>query len=731
MSSRVLPGVATMAIAAILAAPLFAQAPSGSGKLSRSAVTESLTVLKQLDNTVRSHPDSAAAWYRRGIVAWALYERDKTPPPISGLDWTLLGRLADTSLRIASMIDDENAEYRMMAGRFLLMSGVSITRLASYGFFNEALAEARKSSDPRVHAETAVEAGRVHWRRYDSWESGWLNTADMDCDGNQRKDVVAYVARDTTGKSTGDRAKVERSNATLCAIDLNRPDGFAGEMDYIKAETLFREAFEADPSFERGYRQLAMLFAARYRWQELASVARARIAVAPTDAWAWLTLGLATQRMRDATKGAGAAFEKGVSLLSKTDRARLDRLERIIRPDDTTRFLGMDSVTHAAIEALYWKTADPLWGRDGNEARAEFLARVTYSELRWSAEEMRVHGADTDRGYVHIRFGPPDFIRTGHLQAEVLTSWSYNSGLRFAFKGMRTFATARFEDPGGALDVIRSTPARWDNITTTFVDSMAVQSARFRADHDSVDVFLAALPPVAQIQKVADVATNVKIDFWLMNAGLVEVAHSTTQSDVTGVRTYQTRVAPGAYLYRAEASAEGSLYAARATAALSATTDTLTGFSTRGFGMSDVLIASDATARGAPQRWRDLTIHPIVGTVVRRGKFAMVWENYDLADDRGSSKYTVTVTIDRQRSLPGRILAQVIGRVGNAMGVDRTEDRVTIHYDRNVPHASAVLDNVELGLGETPPGDYLITVRIDDQITGRATQRTLRLTVAE
>lgn len=251
---RWIPGVIT-ALTLCAAARGSGQSPAGSATLAPAAVAESLSVLKRLDAAVAENPRDAASWFRRGMVSWALYERDRSKPPISGLDWTRLGRMADTSLRIAADLEPENGEYRLMVGRYLLLSGVSITRLASYGMFESALERARMAASPRVLAETAVEAGRVHWRRYDALARRVLEIG-----------VAGALDRSQeTVANRGTRVAAERDALRQRALVLDDHTGFIGEMDYVKAETLFREAFFADPAFERGYRQFAMLLVDRHR----------------------------------------------------------------------------------------------------------------------------------------------------------------------------------------------------------------------------------------------------------------------------------------------------------------------------------------------------------------------------------------------------------------------------------------------------------------------------------
>jgi GWxTD domain-containing protein len=705
------------------------QAPAGSATLTAEAVADSLRILRTLDGAVRTNPGDAAAWHRRGMIAWALYERDRSKPPVAGLDWTLLGRLADTSLRIAAQIDTANPAYRVAAGRFLLMSGVSITRVAAYGFFEAALEAARASGDPRILAEAAVEAGRVRWRRYDSMADR-VSTLSSQCGGSIP--AIAYPDRDSSGHATGERLVVQRDRLRQNTMSLSEKGAFPGEGDYIQAELLFREALDAAPSSERAYRQLAMLLVERKRWTELGVAARARIGVAPQDAWAWLTLGLASQRGGGQGKVARDAFERGLALLPAAERGRLDQLERILRPADTARVAAFDVPTRSAMQQLYWMSADPLWSRDESDSRAEFLARLTYAELRWSVEEMEVRGADTDRGDVHIRYGPADLVWSVKPPlCEIATYWAYNSGLGFTFVGQPTFATARFPFSSAPeyVDAIRGTPVLWDNIRTVRVDTMPIQAARFRAAQDSVDLFFAVMPPVDRIRNAADVAGSVRTDFWLLQSGLVTVARDSAMIDTGVILTYRVRIGPGNYVYRTEASADGASYAGRATGALAAGTDAPTGFDIRGFGMSDVITAARAPAGGAATRWSDLAIEPIVGTVVSQGRVTLVWENYELGSDAGSARYTVSITVARRRSRAGRIAAEIIGRAGSTIGIDRTDDRVTTHYERTVAHSPVVLDNIELALGDTPEGDYLITVGILDRVTGRETSSSIPLTV--
>lgn len=723
-----MPVVALVAAHAALASGVRAQAPPGSDSLSAAAVAESLSVLRDLERIVRENRNDAAAWHRIGMIAWALYERDQHPPPMPGLDWTLLGRQADTALRLAALIDQENPLYVMSAGRFLLNSGVSITRAGSYGFFSKAIEAARTSGNPYVIAETAVDAGRVYWRRYDSFADRWMGTRP--CLGAETFRSL-LPAPDGRGGLTPQGARIVRNEVEQSMMEL-RGASFPGEADYIRAEELFREAFDAQPSFQRGFRQLAMLLVARNRWRELHDVARRRIEDANWDAWAWMTLGLALHRLEAPSKVVAAAFDSAFVYLPEEDRRRLDRFERVLRRGDSARVNAIAAADLAAVNRYYWLTSDPLWSLEGNEPRLEFLARVTYAELRWTVDEMGVRGADSDRGDIHIRYGPPDLVLSFRTLGDVCTIWAYDTGLKFAFTGPATFATARipFDDREMVEAIIEVNPVRWDNMSPVRARSMPVQIARFRGGRDSVDVYVAVLPPLDSIRQSSDVNSAVRTDFWLLEGGIAAVARDSVRPTPPGAQTFTHRVARGWYTYRAEATADGALYGGTAGDRVFAH-DT-TGFTTSGFGMSDVVLASRATPRsGTADTWRELAIVPQFGAAPAGGSVALVWENYGLASSQGTARYALTVTLERQRSAAGRIAARIVGAAGRAVGLDQSEDRLTIRFEREAPHRDVVLENLTLALGETPTGTYRLTVEVLDHETGATTSRVLELTIGD
>ena len=737
--------------------PVHSQSPRGTALLSQRAVADSSAVLVELDRRVRAQPGDAAAWYRRGVVALALSDRAVQPPPIKELDATRLGRLADSSLRIAVSLDSKNARYRLTLGQMLMRSGIGTARVAGASFLTGAVERARTGSDRGLHAEVAVAAGRVYWGRYDALANRVLN-------GDPRRSVnsaagagqcqppptPAYVPDDPGARQAQNMAR--SMSATEGAMEdlynslaARRPVAGMGNTDYAAAERLFTEAVSAAPDNSQAFRNLAMLLADKGRWTEVALAARHRLQRLPDDAWAWLALGLAQQRS-GGSAAAALSFDSALVRFDATERSHLFGLRRVLRPGDSIAFQSTDDLTRAGKDHQFWMQARPLWSDSAATPRTEYLARVTFAELRWSVDEIGVRGADTDRGDIHIRYGPPRLIlssgpgeviggKRNRFQCgyeEVVTYWLYPNGFVWVFWGKPTFLTAHVpsEDNVHVAYMTNKFPVDWDNIAGTRFEDVLVRIARFRAPSDSVDLLVATRAPFAAIRAATASNDRVRQDSWLVDSSVARTYHDSLTLDESALKLRTYRVPASTYQYRVEATAPGATVAGKATQWIVARKDTLTGFALRGFGMSDVVLATRVgPSVPAPARWRDFSVTPAFGSLASRGHFALLWENYELNARDGQAIYSVSITLQRERSGVGRIAAAITGALASIVSVDRRDDRVVLQFDRTVSWAPSIVDNIDMALGDTPAGDYRVIVEIRDRTNGRTVATTAKLAI--
>lgn len=736
-----------------------------------AAATESLAVLRKLDATVRSSGREAATWYRRGMVAWGLMYRGLIGPNRRDIDWTLLARSADSSLRTAVSIDGKNPRYILSAAQFFLGTGPMTMRVQSYPMFAKAYDLTRTIADTALRAEAAIEYGRLSWRRYDALANRRIDTDSgatlRSITGDTNRIAQALAGGRDIPQNVG--KVVQRINASTTPL----PFELSGASDYLNAEQLFREACATSPTNDRAFRELAMVFAERKRWTELASLAHDRIQQNRRDGYAWLALGLAMQRSRK-YEAAAAAFDTGLTALSPRERAYLTRLERVIPPQDSMSYGTRSQAEKARDIASYWLFADPLWSRGGNDAYTEFLARVTYADIRWTVEELGVRGIDSDRGLFYVRYGPPtveaalgpkpdrnelggslsDFSQFGSDKGAftdqavplnggsnemfdrttVATIWAYDTGWLIIFRGWPTYATSHIAPEDGAVadSLMRASPALWKNVGDETIRDMPTQVARFRGGHDSVDVLVSTEPPVTEIREAAGTNAPIRADFWVFGRDNPGAFRDSTRLTTGDAHAWRYRVAPAHYAYRIETTADGSMIAGRATDWIDASASATTGFTTRGFGISDVLIANSAEDRPDARRWTDFDIAPSGGTVAKGGKVALIWEDYDLTPRDGTATWDITVTLQRKyKEALNRIRARIAGTFAAMAGVDRTEDRVVYRFERSGPGLPIIADLLTIELEDTPPGDYILTLEITDRATGQSVERTQRFTIRE
>ena len=687
---------------------------------------DTAAALKHLNHRLRADRSDAAAWNRQGVITWQQTRRQHGRKFLMTRDEVNRLRMADSSLRLATRIEPANTKYRLDLVRFLMSANLVTTRLAAYGEVDEAVEVARRNNEPRMLAEALDARGMVEWRRYEA-------LAD-------RYSLIGVVTP-TINPDLMTPLEI-RTYLESFALKLST---FPGETHYRDAVAMFDEAVKADPDNQSARRHLGMALAERKQWEELLRFATARLERAPWDPDAWFARGLASHRMGDYADAA-AAFDSAMTFIKDAERDRLTRLSRILRPEDTARFAGMDTSARDVTQRLYWMLSDPLWSSEGNERMLEFLARVTYAELRWTSDDFDLRGADTDRGEIHVRYGPPDltiaFGGNAYGNPSHTVVWQYANGLTFVFTEPPTWGTARHQDREVADRTIRRVPLAWDNVDAERrIDSIPATFARFRAGADSADILvLARIPTESLVTAVELTRVPVEVHLHIRDDGFRAIVRDSTRTVIAideapalAQRGWRRRLGAGSYLYRIEALQREAGKAARAVGRSRIGDST---FTLRGFAMSDVVIASRAAPRDGSEtaaRWDAFAIVPLPGSVRAGESFAMLWETYDLAADRqGTSRYRVEVTLRKARRRGAMAMAaRIASGVGSATGLTSTGDgQIRFRYDRTAAPNVPVVDYFTVALGEAPPGEYTVMVHVTDLVANRTVAREMPLRIA-
>jgi len=690
---------------------------------------DSATMLRQLDEAVRANPDDHAAWYRRGMLAWAIARAQRRVADVEPATGPSLLQVAESSLQRAAKLDEDEPRYLIELGRFRWSSTASMTRRRAGGMYERALSMARKQHDSTAMAEALAALGVIAWRRYE---------------GVADRHIYSAIFKDPDGEGLIDD---ERAIAYFVenASKLTASKHWSGQREYDVAWKLFDQALAADPSNRRARAGRYTMLVDRQRWEEARHEAMLHLRSAPRDPLSWLTRGLAAHQLR-AEDEATVAFDSALAWLPPHERERLDALGRVLSPRDGREHAKLPASERMMSERLYWLMSDPLWLTRANEHRLEYLSRVTAAELRWSVEEFDLRGADTDRGDLLVRYGPPPAVisfppdpdLTQEMRIRLL--WWYTEGVAFIFRMIPGYGVANIHaDYERYVRALRDTiPVSWANLgVERAIDTIPLQAVRFRGAGDSTDVLVMADIPADSLVRgldLARVALQVGLNIFNWRAEriardsireVIDVAHA----EVVTTRAWRKRLPPGVYLYRVEALQPDALRGARATSRLELV-------ASDGFGMSDVLAARmiEPKAGAALSRWSEFRVLPMTGVLRRTEPLALLWETYALAADSGVSRYRVSITIE-QRGRPGalaRLGAAIIGGVRSAVGrSSRGDGRVTLTYDRDVPAGPVALDYLTVDASGLARGQYTVTVDVEDLLGKRRVARSSSLMIVD
>ena len=500
-------------------------------------------------------------------------------------------------------------------------------------------------------------------------------------------------------------------------------------------------------------------------WASLDSAAAALLLFTPNDSAVLPARALAAYRTMSRpvmeSPRVRALFDSTLARMPRVDSAFYDSFDGVLSANDDTWRYGFLPDQRRTLDRRGWAVLDPLWSTSVHEIQLARRARVAEADYRYAdIAKAGCSGSETIEGQILLRRGTP----TAHwtvtkkydsrmrierswtemvavLDQEVDNSWRVFYGTHFTLRKAAQLppvdpCTAETGTTSSLLSCAVARTAVWPEApfygNTSAVD---VTVARFRVRGDSVDMYVAARVPLAPFKDRNDETSRdtdrIAAGLWLTNElGVVLHQNTVTRAlpapkDVSWTLQWNTRVGSLRMMHRVEAIELTKPTGARGVARF--TTDAQAGFPTRGFGMSDVLVAASAksTAREA-KRWTDLTITPNAATVTAGARFAMLWEVYDLTPGAdGRVRWRVRIKRERGELVTRSDMQDVL--VGTAKAGSRVlaseSDASDMSYVRDEARGGVIVENITTGLGNAPIGNHVINVTIDDLISGKSVTR--------
>lgn len=539
------------------------------------------------------------------------------------------------------------------------------------------------------------------------------------------------------------------------------------EKDFAEAERLLRSAIGLDPKMAEAYHHLAGLYYEAQHYGKMAELLeRAVKQVAAVDVF--LFLGLARQQLGQ-PDAAMQAYQQALQMMPPEDRAFFHSLQPVLTPDSLTFYENTPDSLKAQMQQRFWKERDPLFLTEANERLLEHFGRIAYANLRYSVPEKNLAGWKTDRGQTLIRFGQPQQrVRTradlgtspsGHITLNASREfWDYGD---FSMIFDDRFLNRNYSFAWGSVgevdgkwlfeQKIRETPERYVFPHDGRRLDLPHLIAQFRSPEDSAGASSTRLEiyfgiPDSSLQAITsksganqrfalrrglfffDDAWN-EIRQWREDRQLIHLADTASATAPHSLDhlldRWSVRMPPGAYHFSLEVMDKnsGGSGAKRETI----TVEDFTGASLR---MSDVVLANAAT-RISGEENSGLALYQngevnLVPCLFSR--FAadtpiyVYYEVYNLAlAANGQSRYRIDYVVESQQEAKS-LVSRAFDRIGKLLGKGARPIAITSSFESAGDQRVEKLYHSIAMLGH-PAGQYDLTIRLTDQISGQSAER--------
>lgn len=620
-------------------------------------------------------------------------------------------REAEEHLKYATRFGGDSAKYWLALADLYRADDLMMIRVQVAGLIGNAVEALVASPTDSLTAEVGYRVARLEWERYEHF-------------GRRYAPFEVGRALGIPGTFAEWKYWEEFFERGVREVPVSN-------QELTNAESALWQVLNARPDDVRSTGLLVVLLGETHRWEEAVPIARRLVRAAPDSGRAWAILGLAfarTSRWTDAS----AAFDSAFARMAPQDLAPYRDLGRIMRRADQLQWDTTSQEARVRVDSVYWRVAQPLVLTGQNEVQAEFYARITYVDHRWSDWWVGFRGYETDIGTVFVAYGPPDLWMVFD-RSEIV--WVYHrSRFRFQFALTPGYTRARFAaDAREGLRVAREeSPARFDNIPLyRDLDTILVQASQFRDRGDTTAVVVFGAIPLARL------TASIRIAGLELTSGAVvtDSAGRELQRDRRGEtvrdaapdgvvhRSWRLRLPAGPYLLRTEAYLPTVDRGARGMGSL-----VVRDYPTGPPVLSDVLAAGRIQPRDSlARRWSDFFIQPNGGRFLPGDSVGLLWEAYNLsADSNGVAHFDVHLRITVDAIERRSFMAQIVGGFGDAMGLSAVgDDQVALDYTRRaaVGPDGTVVEFVTVELRDAPEGRYTVEVTVRDRLTGAIARR--------
>ena len=525
--------------------------------------------------------------------------------------------------------------------------------------------------------------------------------------------------------------------------------------DFKISENAYLEAIKYNPSNPHNYLELSSLYEDNEMPQKGIGILKKLLEITPHNKDVHLNLGLLYYEASE-LDSSSMEYKKAIEEMSSDEKEDflVNSVKILLKP-----ILGdkLDKIGKRQLEEyikLYWNFSDPLILTNYNERILEHYSRVAYANLRFSIPKHNIKGWQTDRGQIVIRYGIPKTrtILRADLGKGIKTHiWKYNKKT-FAFISSRTIKNPLLAESGEskywddseqlAKDFIKTDPSDYTPKFEgpTFTAPNASYQFKDLTRTKLTDLFISyAIKPETIPDNKKDIPYKYSSGIFFLDSYFNKLGEYKSDMDYLSRRNKISTPDSGSLFVNTDelvANPDSGNLAFEIIRDKDKGVAAYHGkFKLRNFNssspeVSNIVLASkvdaDSGISGRINR-KDYSVLPNpTGIFSENQNLYIYYEVYDLAkNEKGLTDFQQTIIL-KKKGEEGISIGKLVGSVMKFFNDSDNEQQIglTSQYQTNDKNSQIYL---QIDMSDYDPGNYLLTVKIKDNITGKEKEQSVNL----
>lgn len=463
-------------------------------------------------------------------------------------------------------------------------------------------------------------------------------------------------------------------------------------------------------------------------------------------------------------------YQEALNMMSDSERIdfTFNSVKILLTPYLKDKMSDLSRAQLKKIISAFWKSRDPLIITGYNERLLEHYTRVAYANLRFSVPNLGLKGWQTDRGITVIKYGiPPTRFRyrpemqlsgNGLVEKYKTDVWIYDDKI-FGFVDEIRNGNFQFSQPDAKVGRGGGQSQFWDdskefiqNLAATQPDSYTpvFNGPLFNVPYNTIQLKDFKEPELTDVI----ISYGIKVDINTLKDSTIKYTHKT---GIYFFDKYFNKVADNENLFKyldvqnAITIPDSGRFIIN-TVEMKSPPDSgnmsfeilrtadkgvasyhgryvVKNYDTKSLVLSNILLASNIypESEEGPIKRKNISILPNpAGIFSKNQDIYLYYEVYNLSlAGKGITDFNQDIILQKkeEKGLLGKIFSPVLKTVG----LDNQQKQVSLTSKFQTKDRNSQI-YFQLDMGNYEPGNYVLTVKVKDNISGKETEQSTELT---